>query len=209
MKASFLYDDYKPQYWYWEVFELVRKLALSAAMLLFSNTKGATQVSIGLILSIVLHLWYTHCDPYILGTSRGLVHVSYFMITVTFFIALLLKAQGVSGDDNTLGVILVVSNLLVAVAAGTEVCSGAVKEGEKQRHRHRLAMAHEANMQSQRHMKLSESFGKGQSPRLRPTSPRSQPLDVSQLTSSSFEQTNPLARQDSMSKKAMKDGIKL
>eukprot|EP00937_MAST-01D_sp_MAST-1D-sp2_P001724 g1724.t1 len=139
-KASFLYDDYKPSFWFWEVFELVRKLLLSSFLMLFATSPGVVQVSVGLLLAISVHLVYTNCDPYVLPRAKILVHMSYFLVTITYFAALLLKSNEAQSSEG-LGLFLVVVNCLVAFGAVIELFISAVVEGEMLRHKHEVEEA--------------------------------------------------------------------
>jgi hypothetical protein len=91
-KAGFLFGAYKPEYYFWEVVELLRKLALTSILALISpGTAG--QVVVGLLLSFVMLLLTLRCKPYarpLLNNVNALAQLTLFLILL---VALLLKVN--------------------------------------------------------------------------------------------------------------------
>jgi hypothetical protein len=119
-KTRFLWQTYKPELYYWEVVECIRRLLLTGTMVfIFPNTTA--QPAIACLLAacaIVLVLWWSpHADLmdariYVLGGS---------IVFLSLFLSLLVKVQ--SGADNTFqgsdtySMTLVILNLLMVLAA--------------------------------------------------------------------------------------------
>eukprot|EP01041_Mallomonas_annulata_P004483 gene4483-8920_t len=60
---SFLYIDYEPQFWYWEVVETFRKLALTAILSVISESIGV-QLVYGILVQIIFVKVYAFYLPY-------------------------------------------------------------------------------------------------------------------------------------------------
>ena len=112
-RAGFLFADYHIGCWYWEVYDLCRKLMLSS-VIIFVEPGKPSQILIGIIISFVTLLLTVHMDPYIDGDINRL---SEFALVVTFFTLLSgfsLKVNIVSADDAYFNVL--VTSLVLSVA---------------------------------------------------------------------------------------------
>jgi hypothetical protein len=63
-RIGFLFEAYKPQCYYWEVFELVRKFLLTGVMSMVSPGSAA-QVVMGLLVSFAAVVLYSRFNPYL------------------------------------------------------------------------------------------------------------------------------------------------
>ena len=113
-KAGFLFADYHIGCWYWEVYDLCRKLVLSS-VIIFVEPGKPSQILIGIIISFATLLLTVKMDPYIDGDINSL---SEFALIVTFFTLLSgfsLKVNIVSYNDEYFNVL--VTTLVLSVAA--------------------------------------------------------------------------------------------
>jgi tRNA A-37 threonylcarbamoyl transferase component Bud32 len=112
---SFLADDYQtgmPMV-LWEAEEMVRKLLLSVIGA-FWSTKSTMCVATALLISVAFQLLHTRYYPYKhLGLNR-LQQLSLTVLSLTYFVGVLLKTHSVvPGDADNVGVLMVM--LLIAV----------------------------------------------------------------------------------------------
>jgi hypothetical protein len=100
-RYGFLYEVYGPTAWWWEVEELVRKLLLSAAVVLFEDG-SPLQVTLAVLVSGWAHVLHAMYKPWGVGTTLyGLQHGSLFVTSFVFLMGLLFKVQGVSSTSRT------------------------------------------------------------------------------------------------------------
>jgi hypothetical protein len=115
--TQFLFKEYEPRYWWFEIFECVRRIMLTGGTIFFLEG-SATQVAAGVLVSMVSIQVYAHTQPYIRDEDDTLAMAAQWGIFFTLFGGLLLKTKVPSGDgyDEGLGFMLVLVN--VAVFAG-------------------------------------------------------------------------------------------
>jgi hypothetical protein len=95
---SFLYDSYEPKYWWFEIFETLRKLSLTGLMV-FLAPGTAGQVVISLIMSIIAFFVYSRTDPFVDSYNNYLSLVANAQLVATLVGALAIK---VNMDDANL-----------------------------------------------------------------------------------------------------------
>jgi len=96
---SFLYKSYKPRYWWFEVYELVRKLLLTGLIIFVANGT-ATQLSIACILCILSICIHFRLSPYEEKFDDLLQSFSLAELLIMTYCALLLKLD-LTGSDHT------------------------------------------------------------------------------------------------------------
>lgn len=85
---GFAYDDYKPQFWYWEVCEMMRKLFLTGIIMIIPDPNIQMFYGAGLaIVSLCIHIY---CLPYRNPRENLLAALSYAAIVLTIIIGWLL-----------------------------------------------------------------------------------------------------------------------
>jgi hypothetical protein len=89
---SFLYESYKPKYWWFEIFETMRKLALTG-FLVFIAPGTAAQVVVSLVMSIVSLFVYTNTKPFIDDFNNYLALVANWQLVLTLVGALAIKVN--------------------------------------------------------------------------------------------------------------------
>jgi hypothetical protein len=121
---QFLFKDYEPYYWWYEIFECVRRLMLTGGSVMFMEG-SATQVVCGMLIALMSVHVFSMCQPFIDDNNDKLALGSQWVIFFTLFGGLLLKlnlnyADGYDKDGSGVGVFLMTVNILVVViGAGT------------------------------------------------------------------------------------------
>jgi hypothetical protein len=103
-----MFQVYGPTAWWWECQELVRKLLLSAVVVLFP--KGSPlQVTVGVCVCGWAHVLHGVYKPWGAGNVlSSLQHGSLFVTTFVFLMGLLFKVKGVSPSSPTYSVLSIV-----------------------------------------------------------------------------------------------------
>eukprot|EP01050_Picozoa_sp_SAG11_P003620 SAG11_NODE_209_length_12331_cov_3.126226_3_plen_980_part_00 len=99
MKYGFLFGDYQPSFFMWEIFDLVRKLVLSGLMIFF-NRGSVTQVVMAMLLSLFFLQAQVRLAPYAFAVANTTQLISFNSIFFTLFGALLLKVDMEKGKDT-------------------------------------------------------------------------------------------------------------
>jgi hypothetical protein len=103
MRATygFLYEAYGPTAWWWEVEELIRKLLLSAVVVLI-DAGSPLQVTLAVLVCGWAHVLHAIYKPWGVGdTKYQLQHGSLFVTSFVFLMGLLFKVNGVSTASPT------------------------------------------------------------------------------------------------------------
>ena len=119
IKISFLWEMYKPRYWYFEVIECVRRLIMTG-MLVLVRPGETTQVAVAMLFAIISIVLYTHLRPFENPHDNRLAIVSQWAIFFTLFAAMLIKTKVDDEDDydqTLFGLILVACNCTAFVLA--------------------------------------------------------------------------------------------
>ena len=102
---KFLYEDYEPRCWWFTVVELLRRLWLTALIALLGSDEElttATQLSLGLLGSIVYYMVLAGYDPYISRSDDFLGKVAAGQIVLTYFAASQIQMRA-NADNNEAG----------------------------------------------------------------------------------------------------------
>jgi hypothetical protein len=114
---GFLYDAYGPVAWWWEVEELLRKLFLTALVVLM-DPGSPLQVTLAVLVSGWAHVLHAMYKPWRLSAKASenatymVQHASLLVTSFVFLMGLLFKVEGVSGDSPTYEALSVVMLLL-------------------------------------------------------------------------------------------------
>jgi hypothetical protein len=115
---DFLFCQYKPKFWYWEVVEILRKVFLCGWLVVFGH--GTTlQVILGVSFNLVFIKIYALFEPYRDVEASGTAECSIWQVFGIYFIALLLRDDSFSNSRSTdLDVVLmaiIVSGLIMEI----------------------------------------------------------------------------------------------
>jgi hypothetical protein len=133
-----LYQDYNPENYMWEVYQLLQKVVL-CGLLGFAWPGSLTQASIGLFVSEVVLLAFVKAAPYRHANTNFLAIIGQCVLVFSFFSTILLKAD-ISGEvltSDSIGILMVVVNVPMAAFfifdVVTQLRSGKEEEeGEEQ-----------------------------------------------------------------------------
>ncbi|GMH77627.1 hypothetical protein TrLO_g10306 [Triparma laevis f. longispina] len=113
LKISFLWQNYEPGMWWFEVFECARRLGMSG-VLVFVAQGSASQIVVGLLISVITSGLYIHWRPFEKESDDNLAIFTQISLYFTLLAALLRKVD-VDKTDNynqsIFGIMLIVINL--------------------------------------------------------------------------------------------------
>ena len=99
---KFLWEPYKPEYWFWEFFESYRRILLTSVITVIAPGTS-TQRVLAILLSLFTIKIYGYFLPYALLQDGELAEVGQYQIFFTFFIILLIKDNILQGWNSALG----------------------------------------------------------------------------------------------------------
>jgi hypothetical protein len=111
MMIKFLYESYKPQYWYFEIVETGRRLMLTGVLSVAGEgTSG--QVVFGILLAVLYTKIYGYYQPYELQETSVVAELAQYQIFFSFFGSLVIQNALLEPFYNSLiGGLMIVLNL--------------------------------------------------------------------------------------------------
>lgn len=107
-EIKFLYCNYKPEFWYFEVVETGRRLLLTGVL----STIGVGtvyQIAIGMVISLTFVWVYDHFDPYLNETNYFLQDLAQYLIVLTLVASMLLRTNALNaykkGEETLFGIL--------------------------------------------------------------------------------------------------------
>ncbi|GMH76388.1 hypothetical protein TrLO_g509 [Triparma laevis f. longispina] len=100
---SFLWRDYRPKYWWFEVYECGRRLSLTGGLILIgSGSDSVEQLVYALLISVIGLFVITHCKPYNESEENAIAEYTAWAIFLTFLAAIMitLKFEGMLLSTN-------------------------------------------------------------------------------------------------------------
>ena len=114
---KFLYDSYKPQYWYFEIVETTRRLTLTAVLSVVASG-SSSQIVCGILLSVMYMKIYAYYQPYSLEESSILAELAQYQIFFSFFGSLIIQNTLLPpGFHKFVGVLMILLNLSTSLLA--------------------------------------------------------------------------------------------
>ena len=142
-RYEFLVADYRPEFYYWDCFEMLRKVSITG-ILMFVSPGSLFQLVIGIILCIGFGFSAAWFQPYVSGTANIFKVGTEVTLLVTMVLAVMLKIDLSAetmpclpwGDDDTkgacgesfIGAIMFITNTVVP---GVTLALGLLGEGFK------------------------------------------------------------------------------
>ncbi|GMH74227.1 hypothetical protein TL16_g06408 [Triparma laevis f. inornata] len=119
MTKAFLFEPYKPEYWYFEVVETARRLMMTG-FLSTIEPGSFVQLSSGLLMSIGYVLYISNVHPYVEVRDNTIAVLTGCQLVLVFVTASFMKYQtkleeGEAYEMQGLGVILILSYLVIFV----------------------------------------------------------------------------------------------
>ena len=112
-KIAFLWDDYEPEMWWFEVFECFRRQMLTG-MLVFVSQGSATQIVIAMVLAFLSFGVYLRFTPFIKEEDDVIAISAQVSLFFSLFSSLLIKAnidEEDGYDQYLFGVLMIILNL--------------------------------------------------------------------------------------------------
>ena len=110
---AFLWEAYKPEFWYWELIETFRRMLLTS-VLSICGTGTIQQTVFGIFLAYSFNKVYSYYQPYRVFSDFRLSEIGQTQIFLTYFITLILSGNIVDEKWHThLGIALVLINVIV------------------------------------------------------------------------------------------------
>ncbi|GMI37858.1 hypothetical protein TeGR_g14131, partial [Tetraparma gracilis] len=91
-KIAFLWQDYEPELWWFEVFDCVRRLSLTG-LLVFVFKGQASQIVVAMVLASLSVVAFVHWRPFVKDANDNLAIVSQVAIFFTLLAALLKRVE--------------------------------------------------------------------------------------------------------------------
>jgi len=102
---KFLFVDYKPHLWWWEVIECLRRLMLTG-MLVFFEDESDIQILVGICISLFSIFMYSHFKPLLNDNDNWFSEAVQWATFHILFLALLLTVNSSVSDRSVVGVIM-------------------------------------------------------------------------------------------------------
>jgi len=112
---AFLWEPYKPEYWYWEFFECYRRILLTSVVGVVATGTSQQRV-LALLLTLLTIKVYSYISPYALLQDDMLAEVGQYQIFLTFFILLIIKDE-ILPDTATLDAAFILINTAVVLTS--------------------------------------------------------------------------------------------
>lgn len=98
LATSFLFENYKPKFWYWELVETIRKLILASGILLVNNG-SRIHIILAAAMSIIYALLFAFIKPMKHAFDNVVQLTSLTAIFVNFSLAALLRVSKESSEN--------------------------------------------------------------------------------------------------------------
>ena len=99
MSLSFLFDPYKPEYWYFEIIETVRRLLMTGVLSVI-EPGSYPQLSYGLFLSVFFTILFSFLKPYHSKKDNWIAILSSAQHILVFLSSSFMKYNGMDVDKN-------------------------------------------------------------------------------------------------------------
>ena len=111
---SFLWQDYKPEYWWFELFENFRRLCLTGILVWFPPGSTGQYIASIVLAYVCLRVYVKSC-PHARADDNGLAEVAQHSIFFTLLAALMIRMKGYLPDakDHKFGLLLIFVNCIV------------------------------------------------------------------------------------------------
>jgi hypothetical protein len=111
----FLFDPYTPGYWWFEVFETARRLAMTGVLSAI-DPGSDVQLAVGIVTTFCASMVFVGCTPYAETKDNVLGVLTNAQIFLVMLTALVMKRNGSGGEDERgVGGLLIALNVLCVV----------------------------------------------------------------------------------------------
>jgi len=136
---AFLWSDYEPSRWYFEVIEMYRRIFFIGFLPLLGD--GSLRASMGSLFAIIAAIYIREVSPFIRGTTNVLLVVAQYQILLTFFAALIIISSALAVfhlHPLELGILLLLMNCSVLVLSLSWCVSRYMRESQERLWRNAL-----------------------------------------------------------------------
>mmetsp|Transcript_6475 Transcript_6475/g.11744 ORF Transcript_6475/g.11744 Transcript_6475/m.11744 type:complete len:517 (+) Transcript_6475:4847-6397(+) len=118
----FLWRDYRPEFWWFEIYECLRRLSFTG-MLVFFDPGSPPQLCLSMILALVSLLMYANNQPFEKPEENTLAQISSISIFLTLLAGILITLKESLSEEFSaqLGALLVIINTLVFAMVGAGI----------------------------------------------------------------------------------------
>lgn len=109
---NFLWRDYRPEFWWFEIYEYIRRLSLIILPGL-CEAGGIVQLSLTMVLVVFSLQLYSECKPFPEVEENVLSRISQWSALITLLVSSVYKYDGGIRADFMLDIILILINFLV------------------------------------------------------------------------------------------------
>ncbi|GMH78858.1 hypothetical protein TrLO_g8608 [Triparma laevis f. longispina] len=111
---AFLWRDYRPELWWFEIYECFRRLSFSG-MLVFFEPGSASQLCFSIILALISSLTYAYYKPLEKSEENLLAQISSISIFLTLLAGIMIKLKSalVEANEMEFGFVLILVNTLI------------------------------------------------------------------------------------------------
>ena len=120
-RYGFLYEMYRRETYWWDVYEMMQKLFLTGVIVLIFP-KSDLQVAIAVLADLCFLVNLLIQRPHVAGPTRNLATMANVAVTMSMYCGLLLNS--VPGVSENQGVVLVIDGLLIAMNGAVAVYAG-------------------------------------------------------------------------------------
>ena len=106
-----LFQEYKSKFWYWEVVDSIRRVALTGLLVLFEKE---TRAGVAVCLAVGFQRLYDRAEPFVQPRSNTLCSISNFQISMGFVLLLYSQANPSSvGWQHAVGLGVIITNCML------------------------------------------------------------------------------------------------
>eukprot|EP00519_Triparma_laevis_P015817 CAMPEP_0182493554 /NCGR_PEP_ID=MMETSP1321-20130603/2498_1 /TAXON_ID=91990 /ORGANISM="Bolidomonas sp., Strain RCC1657" /LENGTH=220 /DNA_ID=CAMNT_0024696353 /DNA_START=22 /DNA_END=681 /DNA_ORIENTATION=+ len=118
----FLWRDYRPEFWWFEIYECFRRLSFTGMLVVF-EPGSPPQLCFSMILALLSSLMYEHNQPFEKTEENTLAQISSVSIFLTLLAGILITLKENLSEEFSaqLGALLVITNTLVFAMVGAGV----------------------------------------------------------------------------------------
>jgi hypothetical protein len=114
MRLAFLFEPYLPEYWWFEVFQTTRRLAMTGVLGAISPGSDL-QLGVGILMEMVCTMVYVGCRPFVEFKDNVLGVLASCLVLLVMLTALLLKHNEGGERKEGIGGFLIFMNVLCLV----------------------------------------------------------------------------------------------
>ena len=127
MAFKFLWIDYEPRCYWWEIIEVVRRV-FQTAVLAAIDQGSKLQIAIALAVSILYTATYIRYRPFVFDDDDLIAEVAGWSVTMTLFVCLMIRADiGLKGRP-AIGMALLFAAALLPIGAVLWICRKVIQK---------------------------------------------------------------------------------